>query len=480
MRGRPTLVGVHSQGLVLIRPASTGRLIAPVALAALVLAACSGEAASPVDVGRAARGSVTEVVEAPANVVARASATVAAPAAGTVASLPVTDGQHVSRGEVLLRVDSPGAARALTQARQADARAASSGGADLAGVDVASLTRPSPSVDLAFADARTAAAAIPDARLRAQALARVDAARTGYDAARTTVRRALAQVDSGLRTLGRLATSLAAAQRAQTRAALDAAQAAVDALTVRSPISGTVVFGGGQSGPAAGGGGAGAGGGADVSSALSQLPQGVQSQAQSLLGGGAAGGAAAGVAGPLEVGAPVAAGGVLLTVTDVSALSLTASVDETDVLLVRPGVPGDVELDAAPGATYPATVRSVDLQPTTSSRGGVSYQVRLALAAGRTADGRAAPTPRPGMSAVVRLRVRTAKDAVTVPAAAVVRDGARDAVWVAEGGRAHRRAVELGAQGDITVQVTSGLAVGDPVVVRGADRVAEGRQVPAP
>ncbi|MFZ0160246.1 MAG: efflux RND transporter periplasmic adaptor subunit, partial [Kineosporiaceae bacterium] len=179
----------------------------------------------------------------------------------------------------------------------------------------------------------------------------------------------------------------------------------------------------------------------------------------------------------VEVGSPVTAGSALLTITDVSTLSLSASVDETDVLLVRSGVAADVELDAVPGASYAATVRSVDLQPTTSARGGVSYLVRLGLSAGRTDSGAAAPAPRPGMSAVVRLKVRTATDAISVPAAAVFRDGARDAVWVLQDGTARRREVDLGAQGDDLVEVARGLSVGESVVVKGADRVADGQRV---
>ena len=137
-----------------------------------------------------------------------------------------------------------------------------------------------------------------------------------------------------------------------------------------------------------------------------------------------------------------------MTVTDASTLSLTAEVDETDVLLVKPGVPAEAELDAVPGATYDATVTTIDLTPTTSTRGGVTYVVRLSLGRGTAADGAAAPTPRPGMSAVVDLRVRTARDVVAVPASAVFRDGRRDAVWVVTNGGARKRLVRLGAQGE--------------------------------
>ena len=113
-----------------------------------------------------------------------------------------------------------------------------------------------------------------------------------------------------------------------------------------------------------------------------------------------------------------------------------------------------------------------------SSRGGVTYAVRLALGRGTLPGGSTAPTPRPGMSAVVDLQVRTAKDAVAVPAAAVFRDGRRDAVWVVVNGTARERVVRLGAQGEAKVQVLEGLKVGERVVVRGADQVRDGQRVP--
>ena len=165
--------------------------------------------------------------------------------------------------------------------------------------------------------------------------------------------------------------------------------------------------------------------------------------------------------------------------TDASALSLTAQVDETDVLLVQPGVTASAELDAVPDATYAATVTTIDPAPTTSTRGGVTYVVRLALGAGAGADGAGAPTPRPGMSAVVGLTVRTARDVVAVPSSAVFRDGRRDAVWVVVNGR-RPQAGRCGSAPRATsrVEVLEGLRTGERLVVRGADRVRDGQQLP--
>ena len=97
---------------------------------------------------------------------------------------------------------------------------------------------------------------------------------------------------------------------------------------------------------------------------------------------------------------------------------------------------------------------------------------------GTTAGGEPAPSPKPGMSAVVDLRVRTASDAVAAPASAVFRDGERDAVWLVVDGTVKRRQVVVGAQGEQSVEVVEGLAEGDRIVVGGADAVVEGQRLP--
>ncbi|MCA1712344.1 MAG: HlyD family efflux transporter periplasmic adaptor subunit [Actinobacteria bacterium] len=246
-------------------------------------------------------------------------------------------------------------------------------------------------------------------------------------------------------------------------AAVNAARSTVDALTVRAPFAGTVTLGG--TAPAAGGG--------DLSGLVSQLPAAVQGQAEQALGGTAPRTSTDLVA----AGAQVSAGAALATVTDLTGLSVTAEVDETDVLLVKPGVRASVEVDAVPGATYPGLVTGVELAPTTSARGGVSYRVRVSLDAGTTADDERAPAPRPGMSAVVDLQVRNAAAVVSVPAAAVVRVDGHDAVFVVDGGRVRARRVVVGAAGTDRVEVRRGVAEGDRVVVRDADRLRDGQSV---
>jgi multidrug efflux pump subunit AcrA (membrane-fusion protein) len=446
---------------------------AAVAVSAVLLTGCTGDS-SGIQVAAVGRSTVSEVVEAPATVQAAASTTVTSPATGTVESVLVRDGERVVAGTLMFTISSPQAEAQLAQARSALAQVDSAAPGSPTLLTGGAQTQADTAAEGAFTAARTAAAGIPDPRLKAAALTRITAAERQYQLAAAQARAAIAAINSGIGNLNAAIASLTAAQRVQAQTAVQVAQNAVDALDVTAPIDGTVQLGGSS--------GSGQGGSADLGDVLSQLPADEQQQATSALGGGAVptGGSSGGgvqTTGPVTAGTPVSAGTTLATIVDVSSLSLQADVDETDVFLVKPGVKADAELDAVPGGRYPATVASVGLSPTQSARGGVSYRARLTLAGGTMPDGSRAPTPRPGMSAVADLQVRTAKDAVSVPATAIVRDGDRDAVWVVEDARAHRRNVTVGTQGEDQVAVTAGLRVGEQVVVRGVDQVREGQEL---
>lgn len=438
-----------------------------VAGAVSLLAGCSGDPNKGISIRAVRSATVSEVVDGPASVSARASATLTSPAEGRVAILTVKDGQRVAPGTIVAVIDSPSARQRLDQARQA-AAAASVGfirvpGIDLSGVQV----RTDAAAAAAFAQSQAAVDKIPDAAARAASQRQLAAAEAQYGAAQEQARLTVRQFNAGLAGLGAALRSVTAAQRAQGQAAVAVAQSTIDSLTLRAPIAGTVQLGG-TSAASSGG----------LSDLLGQLPAAAQGAGSALSSSSSSPAAApSGTTTAITPGSLVSAGTAVVTLLDVSSLGLSADVDETDVLLVKPGVRARVELDAVPGATYDATVATVDLSPTTSSRGGVSYHVRLTLGAGRTADGAAALVPRPGMSAVAHLLVRTTPDAVAVPASAILRSGARDSVWAVEAGVASRHYVTVGTQGEDMVAITTGVRVGDRVVVAGAERVHSGQKL---
>jgi multidrug efflux pump subunit AcrA (membrane-fusion protein) len=431
---------------------------------ALALAGCTSGEDDGIVTGEVTRGDVLEIVEAPATVTPRATATLTAAATGTVDQLAVKDGQRVAAGDLILVIDSPGAEQALEQARRADAQAAEAARIPDPDLDLGVGAQADAAAAQAFAAAREAAAAIPDPTTRARALAQIAQAEAQYAAARARGAAAAAQLQAGLSALADTAGALAGAQRLQTKAAVAAAEATVDALRVTAPIPGVVSLGGA----------AGSASGSDLSSLTDSLPSSLAGAA-ALLGGGGGG---ASTSGELLVGSPVQSGDTVATVVDTGALSLAATVDETDVLLVEPGIPATVEIDAVPGARYSATVVSVDPSGAGGGGGGVGFAVRLTLGGGTDEAGDPAPTPKPGMSAVARLEVRDVTDVLVVPAAAVFRDAGSDTVWVVGASGAEKRPVRLGAQGEDTIEVVEGLAEGEVIVTAGADRVTEGQQIP--
>jgi HlyD family secretion protein len=437
-----------------------------------LLSACSGGEPSKVRVGSVARADVAEVVEAPGTVSARATATLRSPAEGTIKELRVADGDEVRKGEVVAKISSPSAREQLDQARDADRQAAAGGGAP-AGIDLSAFRRQSDrTAKQGFTSARKAAGEIPDPAVRARVLGQIAKAQAEYTVAAATARNAVAQLNSGIGSVTSAMSSIAAAQRVQTRAAVRAAERTVKALVLRAPFGGVANLGG----PAASSGLSGLSGLAGQ--LQGQAGQGGQGAPASLAAGLSGAGGGAKDASAVAAGVPVASGDAVVTVIDDSRLTVSADVDETDVLQVRRGVTARVELDAAPGATYLATVTGVGATPAESSGGGVTYKVTLTLGDGTFAAGGAAPRPKPGMSAVVDLRVREARSTLSVPSSAIVTSGQDATVWVVAGGHAERRVVRLGAQGDTVAQVVSGLGEGDRIVVRGADTVRQGQRLP--
>lgn len=443
----------------------TAALLGGVVLVALTAASCGGRDTA-VSLANASLGTVAELVDAPATVTAKSAVTLSAPADGTLAALYVNSGDSVKAGQILAVIDSPAAQERLAQAERALDAANKAGGGFGGGADLSRLQRATNrAAAQAFDAARDAGKKISDPQVRNALLAEARAAQRQYEVSARAAGEAIRAVQRGVARLSYAISALSAAQRLQAQQAYDLARSTVDALRLRAPIRGLAQLGAvGASG-----------------SALAGVP-GPGAAGRLALAAGSVGGAtpvgpAPGIDGVVPVRGPVAAGTPVLTVVDTSGLGVVADVDETDVLLVKPGLSATIEVDAAKGASYPGKVRSIDVLPTASARGGVSYRVRLTVGAGSFTDGRRAPAPRPGMSATASLRVRQASDAVTVPTAAVVSMQGRDAVWVVRNGRAERIIVSVGVQGKGLVQIVSGVRPGQQVIVRGTDQVRQGQQV---
>jgi membrane fusion protein (multidrug efflux system)/multidrug efflux system membrane fusion protein len=87
---------------------------------------------------------------------------------------------------------------------------------------------------------------------------------------------------------------------------------------------------------------------------------------------------------------------------------------------------------------------------------------------------------KPGFFAEVTLAAEAHKGAIVVPEGVVQASERGFVAYVVDGGRARQRPVQIGLRtGDGTVEIVSGLKVGDLVVTEGSDRLADGIAVEA-
>ena len=158
-----------------------------------------------------------------------------------------------------------------------------------------------------------------------------------------------------------------------------------------------------------------------------------------------------------------------VTLADVKKLHLNATVDEIDVAQIAISQPVSITLDALPSLGLRGVVRSISplaLEQT----GATSYQVRIDVLD-------PAPGVRPGMSATAEIEVDRKPAALVIPRRALQQDGQRTSVLVVAGeptepgARPPTRYVEVttGLTNEQTIEILSGLQVGDQVLVEGVN-----------
>jgi len=168
----------------------------------------------------------------------------------------------------------------------------------------------------------------------------------------------------------------------------------------------------------------------------------------------------------VEVGSFVAPGAPLFDLVDSSRVKVRAPARAADVPYLAVGREVEVTVDALPGERLRATIARLGAELDPDSR---TLEVEAELP---NSDGRL----RPGMLARLEVPRRELAGALVVPLAALVDLGGTKAVWLVEGGRATRRAVEIGPiLGEEAVVL--GLNPGDRVIVEGQHLVGEGQLV---
>ncbi len=158
----------------------------------------------------------------------------------------------------------------------------------------------------------------------------------------------------------------------------------------------------------------------------------------------------------------------LFSVADITVLVVRMPISELEVASLSEGMPVSLTLDALPGREVQGRIRRVFPAADSVTR---LVPVEVAI------SGAAARDVRPGFLARARFPIAPRNDVLLVPSAALLQNPRGAAVYVVNDGKAALRAVQRGATFEGRVEITSGLSVGDTVVVAGNTMLREGTQV---
>jgi RND family efflux transporter MFP subunit len=163
-------------------------------------------------------------------------------------------------------------------------------------------------------------------------------------------------------------------------------------------------------------------------------------------------------------------GGAIATIADLSELEVQTEVSETSVAKLRRGMPAVVKLQAYPDAEFPGRVREIF---PSADRAKAIVEVRVTIV-NPSADVKPEmtasvtfqepPTASPQASAAAAAGAPSAP-IVVVSRRAIVDRGGQTIVWVVTDDAASVRTVTLGAERLDQVEVKSGLAPGEAVIL---------------
>ncbi|WP_088259116.1 efflux RND transporter periplasmic adaptor subunit [Fimbriiglobus ruber] len=160
----------------------------------------------------------------------------------------------------------------------------------------------------------------------------------------------------------------------------------------------------------------------------------------------------------------------IFTLPDLDDMQVKLKVHESVVKKVQKGQSATLQVDALPNQVLHGRVILVATMASNDGfgRGGVKeYQTDVTID-----DLPKGAGLRPGMTADVKILIKTIKDALTVPVQAVTESGGKNICYVMTGGGIERRVVKVGDGNDQLVQILDGLAEGDKVTLDARIRAA--------
>jgi len=169
----------------------------------------------------------------------------------------------------------------------------------------------------------------------------------------------------------------------------------------------------------------------------------------------------------VKLGQHIEANSVVFRITNTTELIAYLQIPQAELAKFSAGHSAILQVDSMPDADFAATI--VRISPTIDTRNGTFR----ATAFVSNDDGYLAP----GMFARFTIAYEKHEDALIIPANAVVAEDDEKAVYVVADGVVLRRIVETGIASDSQVEILSGLAEDEEIVVVGHSGLRDGSKV---
>jgi membrane fusion protein (multidrug efflux system) len=169
----------------------------------------------------------------------------------------------------------------------------------------------------------------------------------------------------------------------------------------------------------------------------------------------------------VRLGQTVQPGTAMFRVTDPAPLKAQVFVPERELQRLRTGQPAAVQVDAIPGRTFPARVSLVS--PTVDAR-TATFKVTVEV------DDATAGL-KPGMFARVGIVFEHKQGALQIPRIALVETDGERSVFVVQKDLVRQRSVTTGLTDAGNIEITGGIAEGEPVVIVGQSGLKDGNKV---
>jgi HlyD family secretion protein len=171
----------------------------------------------------------------------------------------------------------------------------------------------------------------------------------------------------------------------------------------------------------------------------------------------------------VRAGSYVHVGDEMVDVADLRQVRVRAYVDEVDLGVLEPNQPVQIQWDAIPGRVWTGRTEVVPKQV-------VPYKDRSVgevLCSASNADLRLLPH----INVDVRIQVERSSGSLVVPRAAVQGQGTQKFVYVYRDGRLHRQPIRVGIASTSRFEVLDGLTEGELVAIPGAVNLTDGLQI---